>query len=190
MKSSILLADLKERTLENIKFAEKAKRLDVDALNWRVGSGTWNVLECLEHLCLYGDFYLPEIEQRMAKAKKGNYDHFRPGLMGDRFAKMMLPREKTNKMKTFKDKNPTGRVLEISVLDRFLNQQSKLLLLLQSADDVDLNKIKTVISISNWIKLKLGDTFRFVIYHNDRHVDQARRVLKLQPSKVDFVKFQ
>ncbi|RXM56703.1 hypothetical protein BOQ60_25350, partial [Chryseobacterium sp. CH1] len=31
---------------------------------------------------------------------------------------------------------------------------------------IDLEKTKTSISISKLIKLKLGDTFRFVIYHN------------------------
>ncbi|WP_317044615.1 DinB family protein [Chryseobacterium geocarposphaerae] len=58
-----------------------------------------------------------------------------------------------------------------------MKQQEQMLDLLKNAQNVDLNKTKTGISISSLIRLKLGDTFRFVIYHNQRHVQQAKRVL-------------
>lgn len=89
----------------------------------------------------------------------------------------MLPKEKLNKMKTFKDKNPIGSGLDKRTIERFINQQEQLLNLLDKSKEIDLNKIKTAISISKWIKLKLGDTFRVVIYHNDRHIVQANKIL-------------
>lgn len=46
------------------------------------------------------------------------------------------------------------------------------------AQQVSLNKTKTGISISTWIKLKLGDTFKVVIYHNKRHIVQALKALE------------
>lgn len=49
--------------------------------------------------------------------------------------------------------------------------------------NIDLNKTKTAISISKWFKLKLGDTFKVVIYHNERHIAQARKVCE---SESDF----
>ena len=39
-------------------------------------------------------------------------------------------------------------------------------------------KTKTAISISKLMKLRLGDTFRFVTAHNERHLLQAENVLK------------
>ena len=45
-------------------------------------------------------------------------------------------------------------------------------------DITNLTKVKTSITISNWIKLRLGDTFRFVIHHNLRHVVQAKNLLE------------
>ena len=92
---------------------------------------------------------------------------------------MMLPREKLNKMKTFKDKNPLGSELDKRTLERFITQQEQLLSLLEKAKNIDLNKTKTAISISKWIELKLGDTFRVVVYHNDRHIVQAKKILNL-----------
>ena len=40
------------------------------------------------------------------------------------------------------------------------------------------DKTKTAISISKLIKLRLGDTFRVLIYHNERHIKQAERAIK------------
>jgi len=90
----------------------------------------------------------------------------------------MLPKEKLNKMKTFKSMNPIGSNLDKTVLETFLSQQKTSLELLQQAEKVSLTKNKTGISISKWIKLKLGDTFRVVIYHNLRHIIQAEKVIK------------
>ena len=46
-----------------------------------------------------------------------------------------------------------------------------------ASKNVNLDKIKTAISISKLIRLKLGDTFRVLIYHNERHIKQAEKVL-------------
>lgn len=73
--------------------------------------------------------------------------------------------------------NPIKSNLDKSVLSEFISQQKQMSNLLNDAENIDLNKVKTSISISNFIKLKLGDTFRFVILHNLRHVEQAKRNL-------------
>ena len=103
-------------------------------------------------------------------------ENFKSGFLGNYFAKSMLPKEKLNKMKTFKDKNPIGSKLDKSTIDNFILQQEQILNLLEKAREVDLNKTKTAISISKWIKLKMGDTFRVVIYHNERHLVQANKI--------------
>ena len=88
----------------------------------------------------------------------------------------MLPKEKLNKMKTFKDKNPLNAKLDKSVIDRFINQQIKLLDLLNQSRNVSLNKVKIKTSISSFIKLRLGDTFQFFINHIIRHLSQIDRI--------------
>ncbi len=79
-------------------------------------------------------------------------------------------------MKTLKAMNPIHSQLNKEVVEEFIRQQKQLLELLEKAGNVDLQKIKTGISISKLIRLKLGDTFRFVIYHNERHVVQAQKI--------------
>lgn len=81
-------------------------------------------------------------------------------------------------MKTFKDKNPLNANLDKTVIDKFINQQIKLLDLLNQSRNVSLNKVKIQTSVSGLIKLKLGDTFQFFINHIIRHLAQIKRIKK------------
>jgi len=179
MKQTELIADLKARTSELIKQAEAFKQLPTERLNQKSSSTSWSVLECLEHLNLYGDFYLPEIESCIIDGEKINQDpNFKSGWFGERTVQDMLPKnDKVKKMNTFKDKNPLNSDLSIATIDRFIKQQEGILRLLDLASSVHLEKVKTKITLP-LIKFKLGTTFRFVIYHNQRHLWQANNLLK------------
>lgn len=173
-----LVDELKKITEENILFAENLLNQSNKKLNFRLSENSWSILECLEHLNRYGNFYLPEISKRIENSDTKSTEIFSSGILGNYFAKSMLPKEKLNTMKTFKSMNPIHRKLDKNVVNEFISQQKQIIHLLNEAKNIDLNKVKTSISISNLIKLKLGDTFRFVIYHNVRHVEQAKRNLQ------------
>jgi hypothetical protein len=172
-----------EETRQLINQAEKLKNLDLQTITWRESERSWSVLECLEHLNLYGNFYLPQIENKIRTSKTTFVPEFKSGILGSYFAKSMLPKEKPNKMKTFKDKNPLYK----SVIDQFIIQQLQLLELLNLSANVNLNKVKIPTSITSLIQLKLGDTFHFIINHNIRHFKQIENVQKaMQECKVIF----
>lgn len=179
IEQEILIKDLIERTDQVINSAEQLNQLNLETLNYRVNPESWSVLECIEHLNLYGSFYIPEIEKQISKSITRHSAYFKSGLLGNYFAKSMLPKERLNKMKTFKDKNPIGSNLNKSTVERFIGQQEEMLNLLDKARQVNLNKVKTGITIASWIKLKLGDTFRVVVYHNQRHIVQVNRILAI-----------
>jgi len=149
-------------------------------INHRSSDNSWSILECIEHLNLYGDFYLPEIERRLLEQKPAMGKLvFKSGLLGNYFANLMKVKEgKLKKMKSPKDKNPVHRELAVTTIDRFLKQQQKLKDLLERSRNINLVKTRTAISISPWIKLRLGDTCRFLVYHIERHVRQAQREMK------------
>lgn len=178
VKSEILIAELIELTRQHINQAERLNQESIKQLNYKAGQNVWSALECIEHLNLYGDFYLPEIENKIHQSKTPGEINFKPGLLGNYFAESMRPKAKLNKMKTFKDKNPNGSPLSKESIIRFLDQQKKMLDLLNKARNVSLTKTKTSISISPLLKLRLGDTFKVVIYHNERHIQQAIKALK------------
>lgn len=177
MRSEDLLQILKEQTEQCIHQAEKLRYKEWGVLTWREHPAAWNILECLQHLNLYSDFYLPEIEKSIKASNTKKETEFKHGILGGYFSRSMMPKGKLNKMKTFKDKNPLNEHLDRKVIERFLNQQIKLLELLEQAGKVSLNKVKVRTSVSNIIKLKLGDTFQFLINHNLRHMKQIERIL-------------
>ncbi|MEP2772459.1 MAG: DinB family protein [Fulvivirga sp.] len=180
MKTQDLIQSLTELTQSNTKEVQAFKELPIEKLNLKQDAKSWSVLECIEHLNRYGDFYIPEIKNRLEKSTHKKSETFKSGILGNYFAKSMLPKEKLNKMKTFKSMNPLNSSLDKGVLDKFIAQQEQFLTLLEKSKNTNLTKVKTSISISKWIKLRLGDTFRVVIYHNLRHVEQAKKIIKYQ----------
>jgi hypothetical protein len=179
--SQELVQDLKQHTESNLQTAQEWLELPLKVLQFKPSAESWSLLECLEHLNLYGDFYLPEIRRQMENSPYQNAAPiFKSSWLGNYFAKAMLPKEPLNSMKTFREKDPKGSSLDQQVVQKFINQQQEMLELLQQARRVNLTKIKTGITLTQWIRLRLGDTFRVVIYHNDRHLVQAKQVLAYQ----------
>jgi len=172
MQSDILLQRQIAQTTQILLELEKIRMLNEGDLRWRASESSWNILECIEHLNRYGNHYLPAIDGAIQKAKKPKEETFHPGFLGDYFAKSMLPAAQMKKIKTFKDKNPLDTDLSISVLDTCIQQQKDLLQLLEKASKVSLNKTRVTTSISAMIRLKLGDTFQFLINHILRHLKQ------------------
>ncbi len=176
MQSENLIQSLLEQARQMINQVEKLKNYDFQTLTWKENETSWSILECLEHLNLYGDYYLPEIENKIKNSTTKADIEFNSGIIGNYFAKSMLPKEKLNKMKTFKDKNPQNADLNKTVIDKFINQQIIFLDLLNQSRNVSLNKVKIQTSISSLIKLKLGDTYQFFINHIIRHLKQIDRI--------------
>jgi len=138
-----LLAELTSITQQHIRDVQSFKQLSLAVLNRKPAADRWSILECVEHLNRYGDFYIPEIQLRINNAKRKYSPIFRPGLLGNYFAKSMLPKERLNKMKTFKSMNPSGSRLDTSVLDKFIDQQQQLLRLLTACKQINLTQVKT-----------------------------------------------
>lgn len=80
-------------------------------------------------------------------------------------------------MKTGKAYNPPAALTPDQVINEFIDHQKKLLQLLDTARSRDLNAIRIPITITKFIKLKLGDTFRFLVAHEQRHLVQARNAI-------------
>ncbi len=175
IENNVLIDDLLTRTEEATASVKKFKELSVDKLQFKKSAEAWSVLECIEHLNLYGDYYLVEIEKQiLAQNGKPKATLFKSGFIGNYFANTMLVKNgKMTKMKSPQDKNPANATLSITTIDRFLKQQERLKTLLTQARNIDLTKTKTAISLTKYIKLRLGDTFRFFIYHIQRHILQA-----------------
>ena len=182
MRTSIsqqdLIKELQSYTADHLLRAEKMHELDFNLVSHRPNENSWSANDCAQHLNMYFDFYLPEIKKRLKNtASKSPGKNFRAGLLGDYFAKSMLPQEELNTMKTLKKTNPLNFKVNENALAELIENLKEMQAILNTIAAFDLAQIKTSISISPLIKLKLGDTLRVVIYHNERHLRQAEKAL-------------
>lgn len=178
IQSTDLISELTDITTLLIKEASNFKSLSIRHLNQKKDDTSWSVLECIEHLNRYCDFYIPEIKYRIQTSNYNYEPYFKPGILGNYFSKSMKYKPKLNYMKTFKSMNPIGSNLSPDVITTFIEYQNQLLTILHNCKSINLTNTKTAVSISKLIKLRLGDTLRVVIYHNQRHVVQAINSLK------------
>lgn len=175
---SHLIKELNEYISKHIQFIESLEQLSTQQLQYRQHENSWSILECLEHLNLYGKFYIPKIRKALENSNSKKVNTFKSGFLGNKFALSMLPNNQMKSMNTFKSKNPIHATLNRKyVIAQFLKQQKDLLNLLKISKDKNISKIYTATTLP-LIKFRLGDTFRFVIYHNERHIVQAKRILK------------
>ncbi|RYU93677.1 DinB family protein [Emticicia agri] len=140
-------------------------------------NGSWSIAQCFEHLNSYGCYYLPQIKNALNKNTEHSLTNvFKGSWLGSYFTRMMLP-SNTKKYKAFKNHIPSANLNAHQVLATFIEQQETLLSYLKQARTIDLDKIRVPISIAKWVRLKLGDVFQFMIAHDERHIQQAERVL-------------
>jgi len=176
MKSKDLIQQMIDDTCLLLNKVRKLNNYEISTLTWKNNPNSWSILECLEHLNLYGDFYLPEIEKAIKNSTTSADENFSSGFLGGYFDKSMLPKQKLNKMSKFMDKNPLHADLDKRTIDRFIIQQEHLIQLLSTAQKVSLNRIKITTTLSRFIRLKLGVMLPFLVNHNIRHFQQIERI--------------
>ena len=180
-KSEDLISQLQADVKQIIAAAEHLETADPVKLNYCPEEGKWSVAQVLEHLNAYNRYYLPAIERSMVQISKDTSAWFVPGFWGNYFTNMMMPKnvyEVKNKMKAMKTYTPAKGLNVESVFREFFQHQNKILQLLDVAKRRNMNSIRIPISITKLIRFKLGDTFRFLIAHEQRHMIQARNAVK------------
>jgi uncharacterized damage-inducible protein DinB len=180
-KSEELINQLQADVKQIIAAAEHLQTADPVKLNYCPEEGSWSVAQVLEHLNAYNRHYLPAIEKSMIHISKDTSAWFIPGFWGNYFTKMMMPGnvyEIKNKMKASKNFIPDKGANVEAVFKEFFQHQNRLLQLLDVARRRNLNSIRIPISINKLVRLRLGDMFRFLIAHEQRHMIQARNAIK------------
>lgn len=183
IKSSELLKELELKTLQMIETAKGYKLINLEDLNKKPAEDKWSILECIQHINLYGDIYVKEIRNRISKAKRSSEEFHKTGLIGNYAAKTMLPKGDIipNKMKTFKSMTPKNSNLTLAVIDKFISQQKDYLKLIEHAHHINLTKTKCGLAIKG-LKFRMGDAMRFYSFHNVRHIVQANKILGNNPT--------
>jgi uncharacterized damage-inducible protein DinB len=162
------------------EFLTKADALSEWQLLQQPASGGWSVAQVMEHLNVYSRHYLPLIEQAI-KEEEGNGGTYRSGWLGEYFTKLMQPLPDgtlSKKMQSPANAQPVQALNAIAVKTAFRLHQDTLIALLQKAHLANWQKQRIPTSLSSWITLRLGDTLRFFVAHEYRHLLQMERILQ------------
>ncbi|UOG74359.1 DinB family protein [Hymenobacter tibetensis] len=148
--------------------------LRITELNQQPAPKAWSILECLEHLNRYSCYYNSALAEALAYGGTPKRE-VRYSWLGRKFIAMMAPGN-TKKAKTLKRMNPSGSQLGREVIVEFQQQQQHLLELLAEARHTDLDRKAVPVEFFKLLNMRLGETFEFVVLHEQRHVQQALRV--------------
>ncbi|TBX66998.1 DinB family protein [Flavobacterium silvisoli] len=176
-----LVDDLHDRTQKASALVNVFQKLEEHQLRQKTHPEAWSVLECIDHLNRYYTFYLPALKKAIqtAQTKAGN-SSFKTGILGQFFVKLMEPKAgKIKKMKALAQMNPVNSNVQPEVLQQFITHQEELLSLLETSRNLNLNAVQVPTAMSKWVTISLGDTFRFIVVHNERHLLQAQNCLKI-----------
>lgn len=182
--SDELIINLKDITQANLSFIKKkCVFLGDNQIIWRPSSSSWNIQEVLSHLISYSAYYNPLILDKLLDTKfKASKEQFLSSPLGRSAWKSMKLGRANNikrKFRATKHYNPTTNpdLLDSNSIEHFIQSQEEMLTILDKAKEVNLRKIKVPMSISKIIRLRLGDALMFIVYHNERHVQQIKNIL-------------
>ena len=172
-----LLTELAERTGRVIGFGESLRYLPEERLNARPGPKRWSALECLEHLNRYAEHYLPQLEAKAVTASQRKKDAYRPGLLGKPFALALHP-DNRKTLRSPAAMNALGSSLDAKeVLTNHLEYQHRYAAVIDALEGKSLRGSRIPLSLSRLLRFHLGDVLTTLVWHNERHTNQAREAV-------------
>lgn len=185
MTSTELLQEATKITQANVAFVkEHVLPLSEEQKNWKKDQSSWSLNEIFAHLNSYAAYYhktmLRKIEKTRFRNPRENFISSPLGRSAWRSMKLGNLQNVKRKMKSPRTYNPsyTSELVSGNDVQQFEKEQQDLLKIITSAAEINIRKAKIPISISKIIRLRLGDALLFVVYHNERHVQQAKNLLK------------
>ncbi|PIB34289.1 hypothetical protein BFP72_02000 [Reichenbachiella sp. 5M10] len=180
MKRSELLQALTADTLQIIEEVKVFEAYEEEVLTRRSNPNKWSVVECLEHLNIADAHYLLLFDQKLPNGLVSEEVEYKSSWVGSYFVKSMKPRTDgtiPSPMRTLRKFDPEV-VVHQDTLSKFLEDQHELLRYLEMCHSLDLKRIKIPSAIGRIVTFRLGDALRFLVAHNQRHVIQAKNVLR------------
>lgn len=150
--------------------------LTEEQLNWQPSPGGWSVGQCLEHLCITNEAYLPPITSAIGGKPDSPVEQIIPGAFGRWFLNNFIePSPKSKRMSAPRKIRPAARV-GLSVIDRFLSGNKTYRELIVSVRGKNVNRIRFWNPLVPGIRFTVGTGLEIIAGHERRHLLQAERI--------------
>jgi hypothetical protein len=157
--------------------------VDEDLFNARPAEGKWSAAECLSHLVVSGEAFLPFFDAAIRRGREREifgHEPFRYGRLGEWFVRQVggdgTPPLMRLPSPGLYAPSPRRHTVD-AALREFRDLQEALSDRLQLSSGLDLARIRVRSPVTPLIRLGLGQWFRLIAGHQRRHLGQARRAL-------------
>jgi DinB superfamily len=147
-------------------------------INWKPSENKWSVGECLTHLVITHKLYNSKIDKIQAKPElygEGS-SAFKHTFFGKTLLKYVDP-DSTKKLKTFNIFKPKAEKVDTSIINSFCSEVEAMISFAEKFNGADLTKIKFSSPATKLFKMNLGDALLINLYHDERHLNQAKSIL-------------
>jgi DinB superfamily len=147
-----------------------------EQLNWQPAPASWSIGQCLEHLCVTNEFYLPPISAALREKPRFPVEEITPGWFGGWFIRSFAEPSSNSRRASAPGKIRPGPRTDRSVLNRFLssNQVCRDLILVARGNNV--NRIRFWNPFLPGLRFTVGTGLKIIVGHERRHLLQAKRV--------------
>ncbi len=162
---------------------DRARRL-VDSTEPRLFTvrpnlSAWSASECIAHLSISSDQFLPVLRSAIEDARKrGVKPEKKPSMdfLG-RILRWFLEPPVRSRVKTAARFVPKGVRAKAEALAEFVGLQRQLIELVRSAEDVGLSRVKVVSPFDKRVRYNLYSAFLIITAHQRRHLWQAEQAV-------------
>ncbi|MDX1740310.1 MAG: DinB family protein [Rhodothermales bacterium] len=157
-----------------------AGQMSSEQFNWKPDPDRWSVGECLYHVNVISEGYLPVLRSALQVAHRETSGPFRYGWLARKFIDAVTPG--TKPVSTAGSMKPPPAVSSRSDLDRaetlqrFEEDMTAFAVLVRESEGVDLARIKVRSPFLWLLRLPVGAFLEALGLHTLRHLDQASRV--------------
>jgi hypothetical protein len=141
---------------------------------------SWSAAECLAHLSISTEMFLPALRSALEDARKRNLVSDKPPKMDfvGSVLRWFLDPPFRQRVKTAQPFVPKSVRAKAEAFGEFSTLQNKLLEILRATRGLDLRRIKIVSPFDKRVKYNLYSAFRIVAAHQRRHLWQAEQAIE------------
>ena len=181
MDSSAYRNSLRDELQKQRTMAEALlKGQSSEQLLWKPNDDTWCVAQIVEHMRNLNDKYLIGVSEviRERRHKETTPQEYSPNGIGRRVIQAVGPDGNAN-LPVPKKFRPQMDSLPRDVTTLFLDQLAAVDEIINESVGVNLRKSKVSSPVSRMLRFQLGDVFKIILVHNDRHLRQVDRLMRL-----------
>jgi hypothetical protein len=145
----------------------------------RPGEGRWSVAECVMHLNITSQAFLPRLREAIEDGRARNVrgeGPFKLDFGGWMLTKLLEPPYRL-KVKTAPSFSPVAAEPKEKVLGEFEDLQQQVLSCIREAHGLAIDKLKIPSPFAKNMKYSVYSTFRIIPAHQRRHIWQAEQVI-------------